>query len=310
MKNTIFLLLCGLWVQGLFAQTPQGMSYQAIALTAGGNPVANGNVGIRISILDNSASGTAVYVETHAKTTNAQGLYNLNIGQGTPTTGIFSAINWGLNTKYLKVEVDPAGGCNYSVTGTNQLMSVPYALYAENTNVDNLTELSRTASSPNGLMNVVYTSSNAYGFCRTTSGNPSWYGQSLSGTVIGAVATDSCIVVYTTSNAYGFSFSSSGNPSWYGQSLSGTGVGAIANSYNAAVVYSSGGVYGFMRSTSGNPSWYGNSISGTPLGASAAGDQIVVYTSSNAYGFTRSTSGNPAWYGQSLSGTPLGAVPK
>lgn len=120
------------------AQAPQGISYQAVAFGTGGNPVTNGNVGVKISILDNSATGTAVYVETHTKATNAQGLFSLNIGQGTATTGTFSAINWGGNTKFLKVEVDPAGGTNYTIVGTNQLMSVPYALYANKINADGL----------------------------------------------------------------------------------------------------------------------------------------------------------------------------
>lgn len=114
-----------------FAQVPQGISYQAIALNSSGNPVASSNVGIRLSVLDNSATGTALYTETQTKTTNAQGLFNLVIGQGTPTTGNFSAINWGTNSKFLKVEMDITGGTNYVLVGTTQLLSVPYALAAD-----------------------------------------------------------------------------------------------------------------------------------------------------------------------------------
>ena len=113
-----------------FAQVPQGISYQAIALNSSGNPVANSNVGIRLLVLDNSASGTVLYTETHTKTTNPQGLFNLVIGQGTPTTGTFSTINWGTNSKFLKVEMDAAGGSNYTLVGTTQLLSVPYAMHA------------------------------------------------------------------------------------------------------------------------------------------------------------------------------------
>lgn len=113
-----------------FAQVPQGISYQAIALNGAGNPVVSSNVGIRISVLDNSATGTVLYTETHTKTTNAQGLFNLVIGQGTPTTGTFSTINWATNSKFLKVEMDAAGGSNYALVGTTQLLSVPYALMA------------------------------------------------------------------------------------------------------------------------------------------------------------------------------------
>lgn len=109
------------------AQVPQAFSYQTIAFNAAGAPIANGNVALKISILENSATGTVLYTETHNKTTNAKGLVNLNIGQGTATTGNFGAINWGTNAKFVKVEMDPNGGSNYTNVGVNQLMSVPYA---------------------------------------------------------------------------------------------------------------------------------------------------------------------------------------
>jgi hypothetical protein len=113
------------------AQVPQGISYQAIALSSSGAPVVNSNVGIRLSVLDNTATGTVLYTETHTKTTNAQGLFATIIGQGSATTGTFSAINWANNPKFLKVELDVAGGTNYVLTGTTQLLSVPYALAAK-----------------------------------------------------------------------------------------------------------------------------------------------------------------------------------
>jgi hypothetical protein len=130
MKKIITLLLF-LISTSVFSQVPQGISYQAIALNASGNPVVTSNVGIRLSILDNSVSGTVLYTETHTKNTNAQGLFNLVIGQGTPTSGTFSSINWGTNIKFLKIEMDVAGGTNYVLVGSTQLISVPYALAAD-----------------------------------------------------------------------------------------------------------------------------------------------------------------------------------
>lgn len=111
----------------LSAQVPQAFSYQTIAFNASGVPIANGNVALKISILENSPTGTVLYTETHNKTTNSKGLVNLNIGEGTATTGTFGGINWGTNTKFVKVEMDPAGGSNYTNVGVNQLMSVPYS---------------------------------------------------------------------------------------------------------------------------------------------------------------------------------------
>lgn len=126
------LLLTALFITTLLAaQVPQGISYQAIALTTSGAPVVTAPVGIRLTILDNSATGTAIYTESHTKTTNAQGLFNLTIGQGSPTLGTFSAINWPTNQKFLKVEMDVAGGSNFTLVGTTQLLSVPYALTAK-----------------------------------------------------------------------------------------------------------------------------------------------------------------------------------
>lgn len=114
-----------------FAQVPQGISYQAIALNGSGNPVASSNVRVKLSILDQVANGTVLYSETQQKTTTAQGLFNLTIGQGTVVSGTFNTINWGTNSKFLKVEMDVTGGTNYVLVGTTQLLSVPYALAAD-----------------------------------------------------------------------------------------------------------------------------------------------------------------------------------
>jgi hypothetical protein len=114
----------------LFAQVPQGFSYQAVALNSSGTAVASAPVRVRLSILESSATGTASYVETHNPTTNNAGLFTLTIGMGTPTTGTFANINWSQNSKFLKVELDVANGTNYVTIGASQLLSVPYAMYA------------------------------------------------------------------------------------------------------------------------------------------------------------------------------------
>ena len=129
---TLSLFLASL----IYAQVPQAFTYQTIAFNSAGAPIANGHVNLRISILDNSATGTVLYTETHTKTTNNKGLVNLNIGEGTATTGNFEGINWGTNTKFVKVEMDPTGGSNYTNVGVNQLMSVPYALVADKVNMN------------------------------------------------------------------------------------------------------------------------------------------------------------------------------
>jgi len=113
------------------AQVPQGIPYQAIARNGQGQPLANLPVKVRFSILDSTLTGTAVYSETHEPTTSAQGLFSVNVGMGNSNVGSFGSINWGVNAKFLKVELDTtASGTNYIDLGTQQMMSVPYALFA------------------------------------------------------------------------------------------------------------------------------------------------------------------------------------
>jgi hypothetical protein len=132
MKRLLFALALVLFSSVSFAQSPEAIKYQAVARDVNGDVYANTNVSMRISVLETSTTGPAVYVETHSVTSNDYGLINLEIGTGTPVTGTFPAINWGADLHYIKVEIDPAGGNNYEVMGTSQMLSVPYALYAKN----------------------------------------------------------------------------------------------------------------------------------------------------------------------------------
>jgi hypothetical protein len=114
-----------------YAQVPQGIPYQAAARNASGQALVNTSVKVRFSILDSVATGTVVYKETHSTTTNSVGLFNVNVGMGTPVTGTFNAINWGKNAKFMQMELDITGtGSSYVDMGTQQMLSVPYALYA------------------------------------------------------------------------------------------------------------------------------------------------------------------------------------
>ena len=112
------------------AQAPQGINYQAVALDALGNPVANQSVSTRLSILDGGATGAVLYQESHNPTTDNTGLFSIVIGNGTVISGSFSTINWGNGARWLKTEVDITGGTSYVLMGSSQFMSVPYALYA------------------------------------------------------------------------------------------------------------------------------------------------------------------------------------
>jgi len=135
MKKT--LLIAILWFSVAFAvqaQTPQQFNYQGAARNTNGTPLANKSIALRISILDASATGTPQYTEVRNVVTNAFGLYSVVIGSAgaTSVTGTIGAVTWGTGLKFIKVEVDPDNGSNFSVAGTAQLLSVPYALYSAN----------------------------------------------------------------------------------------------------------------------------------------------------------------------------------
>jgi hypothetical protein len=125
------LLTCYFQLSTAFGQSPNGMSYQAVIRDASDNLVTSQTVGMQISILQGTANGTPVYVETQTPTTNANGLVSVEIGAGTLVSGDFSTIDWANGPYFIKTETDPAGGTSYSITGTSQLLSVPYALYAK-----------------------------------------------------------------------------------------------------------------------------------------------------------------------------------
>jgi len=134
MKRIITLVAFLLCTVSAFSQAPQKMSYQAVVRNSSSELIPSAAVGMKISILQNTATGNAVYSETQNATTNENGLLSLEIGSGNPISGTFSSINWATGPYFIKTEIDPLGGTAYTITGTSQLMSVPYALFAASGN--------------------------------------------------------------------------------------------------------------------------------------------------------------------------------
>ena len=118
----------------LSAQPPQAIPYQAVARDNSGNVIASQNISVRFSIRDSIATGTLVYSETQYAATNSLGLFTVDIGRGTVASGVFKNIKWGNNAKFLQVELDTAGGSSYTDMGTSEMLSVPYALFADSSN--------------------------------------------------------------------------------------------------------------------------------------------------------------------------------
>jgi hypothetical protein len=114
---------------------PKAFNYQGVVRNLNGSPIVSSVVSLRASILRNNENGIVQYQETHKTTTSSTGLFSLQIGTGTVAAGSLEAIEWGKDTYFIKLEFDPQGGSNFEFLGTMQLLSVPYALYAEKTNL-------------------------------------------------------------------------------------------------------------------------------------------------------------------------------
>jgi len=130
-----------------YCGAPQAFNYQAIAYGPTGSPVKTKPIALRLSILDGGPAGTVAYQERQTATTDASGLVSLQIGNGTVLSGTFANIVWAKGVFYLKAEIDTNAGTNYLAVGTAQFLSVPYAMYADKTNLS-------SQDYPDGLANL------------------------------------------------------------------------------------------------------------------------------------------------------------
>lgn len=130
LKTLLLLLLVTAHFQSN-AQAPQSLNYQAVVRNAAGNIISNQIVAARFTIRDGSPNGTILFRETHNVPTNQFGIITVVVGGGNLIQGSFPGINWSQGSKYMQVEIDENAGTNFIDMGTTQLLSVPYALYAE-----------------------------------------------------------------------------------------------------------------------------------------------------------------------------------
>jgi hypothetical protein len=131
MKRIIILAVLLLSFANGNAQSPQKMSFQAVIRNSSNSLVSNLPVGLKVSILQGTSSGDIVYSETQIASTNVNGLVTIQIGAGNVIQGDFSTIEWANGPYFIQTETDVDGGTNYTITSTTQLLSVPYALYAQ-----------------------------------------------------------------------------------------------------------------------------------------------------------------------------------
>ena len=178
-------------------------------------------MGIKISILQGSSNGSAVYTETHAPQTNANGLATLEIGGGSLLSGNFANINWANGPFFVKTETDPNGGNNYTITNTSQLLSVPYALYSSSANTAN------TATTANNGVPAGGTNGQ---FLTNCNGVATW---TTAGQCPGTIASLSCVSANNTGTLTALQAAA-------GVSSSIPYTGGGGGSYNAQTVNSTG----------------------------------------------------------------------
>ncbi|MDP4189370.1 MAG: hypothetical protein Q8905_15070, partial [Bacteroidota bacterium] len=133
MKKTILTLTMLIIATIVLAQTPRKMSYQAVIRDTDNKLIINKSIGMRISILQGSATGTEIFKELYNPNphSNANGLVTIEIGGGVAVTGNFETIDWTNGLYFIKTEIDPLGGTNYTISGTSQLLSVPFAIHSQ-----------------------------------------------------------------------------------------------------------------------------------------------------------------------------------
>lgn len=321
MKKILFLfgILSGLFM-GL-SQAPEKMSYQAVIRNGSGQLLSNQSIAVRVSILQGSPAGAEIYAERLTGNTNANGLVSLEIGTGTVITGTFASINWPAGSYYLKTETDPAGGTNYTITGTSQLLSVPYAMYA------------KSAGNSGGTFTIPYinTVNNASTlFSLTNDGD----GTSLEGNNTTTTSNIAAVRgVVTSASPGGFSsavrginngtgglgvgvYGSQAGSGWgvYGTTPNGLGVYGNATA-NGSGVYANSNTGTGLTATSNNGipvsvSIFNNANNNTVLNASSVGNGTVinVTTSGNGAGVRSSTGSGFGVHGITTAQISAGVV--
>ena len=276
MKKLLTLLAALYLVLTLQAQPPQKISYQAVVRNSTNALVTNQPVGVKLTILQGSATGTPVFAETHTPTTNANGLISITIGTGTPAINGLIDVDWAAGPYFIKTEIDPAGGTAYSITSTSELLSVPYALHAKQSESSNLLKLPFAGSS-HSINNAFSVKNNngiaIVGFGDATEGNTfGVIGSTSSGVGIGISGINNS----TTGLGLGVS------------GLSNSNVGVAVRGIATSSAGSSVGVQGTTNSANGY-GVVGNAVS-------SSGEAKGVYGISNALDGT-GVQGESNWIG-------------
>lgn len=283
----------------LIAQAPEKMTFQSVIRDGSDNLLTSSIVGVQISILQGSSTGVAVFIERHTPTTNTNGLATLEIGNGTTVAGNFSTIDWSSGSYYLKTEVDPSGGTTYSISGTSQLLSVPYALYSKTSGDGGF---DGQYSSLTGAPTNVSFFTNDAGYITSANTLDKAYDQGGAGAGR-SITTDAGAVQINNSGSNTTALevnTSVANSTAYLANVSGVGVGFRSESTNSANSYAA--IQGNTNSSNANNSAILGNNSGAGYGVSG---QIPASATGAAgiYGSNLRTSGGHGVFGIGFNGT-------
>ena len=310
LSASAFLIALSLLTTPARAQAPERMSYQAVVRDANDALVISSPIGMRISVLQGSDTGPAVYVETHAATTNANGLTTVEIGNGIAISGTIGAIDWTAGPYFLKTETDPGGGTAYSIAGTSPLMSVPYALYAANSGSSlagppgppGIPGVGGCDPNNRDSLIVLYNNATAWGYTQDQQGVGNWSIHPVGNIGHSAAASKRSVVIYSNANAYAFSLDNAGAPTWTDHPLGGTGH-SVVTSDRIIVLYNNATAFAFHVDNAGAGTWTDYPIGGTGHSHLVHGEKIVIWNKSNAFSFSVDDNGVGNWTTQPLGGT-------
>ncbi|MGG1924707.1 collagen-like protein [Chryseobacterium sp.] len=316
---SLFWILIGFFM-GL-SQAPEKMSYQAVMRNGSGQLLVNQAIAVKASILQGSPAGAAVYSERLTGNTNANGLISLEIGTGTVLTGTFATINWPAGSYYLKTETDPAGGTSYTIVGTSQLLSVPYAMYAKSAGGGGgsfAIPYSTTVNNASALFSLINDGdgTSLEGVNNTTTSNIS----AVRGIVNSASPGGFSSAVRGINNGTGGLgvgvYGSQAGSGWGVYGVTPNGLGVYGNaSANGTGVYANSNTGTGLTATSNNGipasiSIFNNANNNVALSASSVGNGTVinVTTSGNGAGVRSSTGAGFGLHGITSSQTSAGVV--
>lgn len=316
---SMFWILSGLFM-GL-SQAPEKMSYQAVIRNGSGQLLGNQAIAIRVSVLQGSPAGAAVYSERLTGNTNANGLISMEIGTGTVLSGTFASIDWSSGSYYLKTETDPAGGTSYTIIGTSQLLSVPYAMYA------------KSAGGGGGSFTIPYTNTanNASTLFSLTNDGDGTSLEGVNNTTTSSITAVRGIVSNTAPGGFSSGVRGINNGTgglgigvWGSQAGSGWGVygttpnglGVYGNATaNGTGVYANSNTGTGLTATSNNGipasiSIFNNANNNNALNVSSVGNGTVVTvtTSGNGDGIASSTGAGIALRGSTSAQTSAGVL--